>query len=429
MIFYWISWGNSMINAGSITGSKSSGVPWKPCYAERMRGVQASEIRELLKIVEQPGMISFAGGIPDPTLFPTEQIKAAYNAILSDSTEASKALQYSVSEGDAELRSWIAGHMRSKGILCDVEHILITNGSQQALEFLGKLFISPGDRVAVTAPTYLGALQAFSPSQPEYATLHISEDGSVALEGGDTDSEDIHDALVYVVPDFANPTGETLSEVERRGILELAAERGMLVIEDSPYEMLRFDGIPELPLQALDIDGSGGIDASRVVYCGSFSKVFVPGLRVGWVCASREIISRLTLIKQSSDLSSPAINQRVMLHLARTIYDEQVVRACSTYRKKRDVMLSLIGEVMPADSRWTHPDGGMFIWVKLASKIDTRELLEVAARDFGVAFVPGQAFYVNNKGRDMLRLSYTLPSTDEIEIGLQRLGKAILAMS
>ncbi|MBB3139310.1 hypothetical protein [Halomonas organivorans] len=173
-----------MENTGKSSSSETTGASWKPRYAERMRGVQASEIRELLKLIDQPGMISFAGGIPDPALFPTERIQAIYNAILNDSSEACKALQYSVSEGDAELRSWIANHMQRKGIPCNSEHILITNGSQQALEFLGKLFISPGDRVAVTAPTYLGALQAFTPSQPEYATLCISDNGNVSLEGG-----------------------------------------------------------------------------------------------------------------------------------------------------------------------------------------------------------------------------------------------------
>lgn len=418
-----------MKNTENSSSSESARASWKPRYAERMRGVQASEIRELLKLIEQPGMISFAGGIPDPALFPTERIQATYNAILSDSREACKALQYSVSEGDAELRSWIADHMRRKGVPCNPEHILITNGSQQALEFLGKLFISPGDRVAVTAPTYLGALQAFAPSQPEYATLRISDNGSVVLEEGDTDAGEGCDAFAYLVPDFANPTGETLGEVERRGILALAAERGMPVIEDSPYEMLRFDGISELPMQALDAEDSGGIDASRVVYCGSFSKVFTPGLRVGWVCASREIISRLTLIKQSSDLNSPAINQRVMLHLARTSYDEQVERARSIYREKRDAMLSLLGNVLPAGSRWTRPDGGMFIWVKLPSEIDTRELLATAGRDYGVAFVPGRAFHADGGGVNMLRLSYTLPTVDQIEVGLQRLGQAISAAS
>ena len=407
--------------------SKTDRSSWQPRYAERMNGVQASEIRELLKVIDQPDMISFAGGIPEPTLFPTDNIRAIYNDILSSNEEACKALQYSVSEGDSELRSWIANHMQRRGVPCSLDHILITNGSQQALEFLGKLFISPGSRVAVTAPTYLGALQAFAPSQPKYTTLRISEENGIALEKR-LDSMESNHAFAYIVPDFANPTGESLSEKDRLAILALADEHDMPIIEDSPYEMLRFDGSPELPIQALDIKDIGDIDASRVIYCGSFSKVFTPGLRVGWVCASRKIIDQLTLIKQGSDLNSPAINQKVILHLARQTYDVQVKRACSVYKEKRDTMLSLLASVLPAGSQWTRPSGGMFIWVTLPSEIDTKKLLATAAKNFGVAFVPGSAFFADGSGKNTLRLSYTLPSVDEIKIGLHRLGQAIASL-
>jgi DNA-binding transcriptional MocR family regulator len=389
-----------------------------------MQDFQASEIRELLKLIEQPGVISFAGGIPDPELFPTGPIQQAYDTILGDREEARRALQYSVSEGDSDLRAWIVEHMRAKGVPCGLENILITSGSQQALEFLGRLFVSPGDGVAVTAPTYLGALQAFAPNQPTYATLRISDNGIVELDDGKGRAVGRRDAFAYVVPDSANPTGETLGEEVRRGILALAAARDMPVIEDSPYEVLRFDGSAEAPMLALDAKDAGGIDASRVVYCGSFSKIFTPGLRIGWVCAAREIVTRLTLIKQSSDLNSPAINQRVMLHLARTIYESQAERARDVYREKRDAMLSLIGDVLPPGSRRTRPDGGMFVWVELPGDIDTKEMLVHAVADHGVAFVPGRAFFADGSGSNTLRLSYTLPGLQEIEIGLGRLADA-----
>jgi DNA-binding transcriptional MocR family regulator len=400
---------------------------WSPRYADGMQGFQASEIRELLKLIERPGVISFAGGIPDPELFPTRPIQQAYEAILGDREEARRALQYSVSEGDPDLRAWIVEHMRGKGVPCGPENILITSGSQQALEFVGRLFVSSGDRVAVTAPTYLGALQAFAPNQPTYATLRISDNGSVELDDGEGGAPSRRDALAYVVPDFANPTGETLGEEARLGILALAAARGMPVIEDSPYEALCFDGITEAPMLALDAKDAGGIDASRVVYCGSFSKIFTPGLRVGWVCAAREIISLLTLIKQSSDLNSPAINQRVMLHLARTIYQAQAERARDVYREKRDAMLARLGDVLPAGSRWTRPEGGMFIWVELPCDTDTKEMLVHAVADHGVAFVPGRAFFADGSGGNTLRLSYTLPSLQDIEIGLGRLGDVLIS--
>jgi len=198
----------------------------------------------------------------------------------------------------------------------------------------------------------------------------------------------------------------------------------MPVIEDSPYEMLRFDGDPQPPIQALDADAMGGIDRSRVIYCGSFSKVFTPGLRIGWICASREIVSRLTLIKQSSDLNSPALNQRVMLHLARTIYDEQVDRACRIYREKRDAMLAVLGDVLPSGSRWSQPDGGMFIWVELPPTLDATALLSRAVDEHGVAFVPGRAFHADGSGSNTLRLSFTLPTIDEVDAGLGRLAAA-----
>jgi len=402
---------------------------WTPHYAGRMQGVQASEIRELLKLLDRPGVISFAGGIPDPALFPRAHVAEAYASILGDDAEGRRALQYSVSEGDPDLRFWIAQHMRRKGVPCGPENILVTNGSQQALEFLGRLFISSGDTVAVTAPTYLGALQAFAPCQPTYATLRVGEDGTASMEEKRSRSTHGRRALAYVVPDFANPTGETLTERSRRSILDLAAASDMPVIEDSPYEMLRYAGLAQPSLQSLDAEAQGGIDGSRVIYCGSFSKVFTPGLRVGWVCASREIIGRLTLIKQSSDLNSPALNQRVMLHLARTIYDEQVDRACSVYREKRDAMLAILGEVLPSGSRWSQPDGGMFIWVELPPTLDATALLSRAVEDHGVAFVPGRAFHADGSGANTLRLSFTLPSIEEIDAGLRRLAAAVRVMA
>ncbi len=396
---------------------------WKPQFAERMSGMQASEIRELLKAIEQPGVISFAGGIPDPKLFPQEEIREAYQHVLSDEAVAGRALQYSVSEGDPDLRKWIAAYMTKQGSTCTPENILVTSGSQQALEFLGKLFLSKGDTALVTAPTYLGALQAFAPNQPIYDDL--VREGSNRTASSYQEAAAVADSqlkFAYVVPDFANPTGETLNRQQRLDLIELATDLDIPLIEDSPYSTLRFEGNHQPLIQSLDVAGNGSIDNSRVIYCGSFSKIFTPGLRVGWVCASKKVIDALVLIKQASDLNTPSVNQKVMLYLAERIFDAQVARTCESYRSKRDLMLSRIGAALPSGSEWSRPEGGMFIWARLPETYDTASMLQKAVAQHGIAYVPGHAFYSDGRGRNTLRLSFTLPSHAEIRDGMDRLA-------
>lgn len=396
---------------------------WVPRYASREARMQASEIRDLLKLLDKPGVISFAGGIPDPDLFPCQAVEQYYQRILSDPSHAKRALQYSVSEGDANLRNWIVGHMATKGVVCDAENILITSGSQQALEFLGRLFISPGDTALVTAPTYLGALQAFSANEPVYDELKIENTNRTAtsyqqaarVAGGAL-------KLAYVVPDFANPSGETLSRDGREKLLELARDLDIPIIEDSPYAALRYEGEHVTTIQGLDVLKCGSINTSRVIHCGSFSKVFTPGLRIGWVCASREIISRLTIIKQGSDLNSPAINQAVMHLLAAEMFDTQVEKAITSYRIKRDVMLSVLDKHMPDGVTWSHPDGGLFIWVTLPETLNAKTLLTRAIEEASVAYVPGHAFHADGSGLNTMRLSFSLPKIEDISSGIERLA-------
>ena len=396
-----------------------------PRFARRMAGMQASEIRELLKVISLPGVISFAGGIPDPELFPRVEIAAAYKEIMADPTTAAQALQYSVSEGGPDLRGWIVQHMASKGIACGIDNILITSGSQQALEFIGKMFLSPQDTALVAAPTYLGALQAFAANEPVYDILGFSGHNRTAHSyqqaagqaGGRV-------GFAYVVPDFANPTGQTLDLTERKALLDMAGELDCPVVEDSPYGALRYEGEPVMPLQALDVARCGSINDSRVLYCGSFSKVFTPGLRVGWVCARKDIIARLTLIKQAADLNSPAINQLVMLHLAQTVFDRQIERACNSYRVKRDTMLAALEKHMPAGVHWTRPEGGMFIWLTLPEGSDTVPLLKKAVEK-GVAFVPGNAFFADKSGHNTMRFSFSLPKAADIECGIAKLASVL----
>ncbi len=399
---------------------------WEPKYAARNSRIQASEIRELLKLLEQPDLTSFAGGIPDPALFPVDEVRAAYQTVLADPASANKVLQYSVSEGDEGLRQWIVGYMASKNIPCNSDNILITNGSQQGLEFLGKLFLSPNDTALVRAPTYLGALQAFAAYEPRYDALQINNEKRTAqsyavnaqIVGGQV-------KLAYVVPEFSNPSGETLSERNRAELLDLAQELDIAIIEDSPYAELRYDGDNVVAIQALDIQRSGSIDASRTIYCGSFSKVFTPGLRLGWICAPRQVIQRLTLIKQASDLNSSAVNQQVMLRLASKLFDGQIAAARKNYRVKRDSMLRALERTMPDGVRWSRPQGGLFIWVELPEHIDTASLLEQAVEQAKVAFVPGHAFFTDGKGKNTMRLSFSLPSVPAIESGIERLAGLI----
>ena len=322
---------------------------FEPRYATRASRMRSSEIRELLKLLDQPGVISFAGGIPDPPLFPVDEIKSAYADILSTAEGSAQSLQYSASEGFAPLREWIVAHMATRGVGCTPDNIVMTNGSQQALEFVGRLLLSPNDTALIEAPTYLGALQAFSAYEPRYDILgpelgNRTPDSylvGAAAAGGTA-------KFAYVVPDFANPTGVTLSLAARMRLLALSSELDIPVLEDTAYSALRFEGTDIASLQALDMERCGHIDRSRVIYLGTFSKTLTPGLRVGWVCAAAPLIRRLVLIKQASDLNCPAINQMVMHRVASATYGKQVQTARAHYRTKRDAMLAPLERNMPA---------------------------------------------------------------------------------
>jgi DNA-binding transcriptional MocR family regulator len=405
---------------------RAAAAVWEPRYADRAKNMGASEIRELLKLLDLPDIISFAGGIPDPALFPIAEARAAYGEVLCDGGAGGAALQYSVSEGFQPLRQWIVGHMGRLGVPCDEDNIVITCGSQQGLEFLGRLLLSPGDTALVTAPTYLGALQAFSAYQPRYDELRpdkgnrtpASYADAAAAAGG-------RGKLAYVVPDFANPTGETMSRQARERLLDLAAELDIPIIEDSAYAALRFEGEPIPAIQALDIARSGGLDAARTIYCGTFSKTMSPGLRIGWIVAGKPLIRRLVLVKQASDLNSANVNQMVMHKLVETTYERQVTAARSHYRRRRDAMLAALAEHMPAGVTWTEPQGGLFVWVRLPEGCDAAALLQRAVAEARVAFVPGGAFFFDGSGRNSMRLSYSLPDEATIREGIRRLAGLI----
>lgn len=398
---------------------------WDEKYANRASRMRASEIRELLKLLDQPDIISFAGGIPDPALFPAEAFRDAYAAALADGS-ADYALQYSVSEGYAPLREWIAARMATLGVPAGIDNIVIVSGSQQALDYLGKLFLSPGDTALVARPTYLGALQAFNAYEPNYETLSLGESNvtpealraTAAKTGGRI-------GFAYVNPEFANPTGETLTLAQRERLLDLAGELDIPVIEDSAYQGLRYDGEAVPPLLALDIARQGGIEATRTIYCGTFSKTLAPGLRLGWVCAASPVIAKLVLMKQAADLHTPTINQVAMDHVARGAFEAQIAKLQAVYRDRRDNILRALGRYMPEGVAWTKPEGGMFIWVTLPEGIDGTDLLARAVETERVAFVPGQAFHADRSGANTIRLSFSLATEAHAEEGIRRLGALI----
>lgn len=397
---------------------------WESLYATRATRMRASEIRELLKLLDRPDVISFAGGIPDAALFPADAFKEAYAEIL-EGPESGRALQYGVSDGSLRLRKWIVGHMRELGIACEPENILVTSGSQQGLDYIGKLFLSSGDTALVQWPTYLGALQAFNAYEPRFDRLDPGTNRTASDYRALAASEGGQVKFAYLSPDFANPTGRTLDLDERLRILALATDLDCALIEDAPYECLRYDGEAVAPILALDCAASGGIENTRTLYCGSFSKSLSPGLRLGWICAAKPVISRLVLIKQASDLNSPVLNQEAMARVAERVFDDHTKGMRSVYKARRDAMLAALETHMPAGTSWTRPDGGMFIWLELPAGIDATELLASSVEEAKVAFVPGRAFHPDGSGANTMRLSFSCAEPARIEEGIARLGALV----
>jgi len=400
-------------------------VEWTNVLASRSSRMKASEIRELLKLLDQPDIISFAGGIPDPALFPVAAFKDAFAETLT--SQANAALQYSVSEGYKPLRDWIAGEMGKLGIPCDAGNILITSGSQQALDYLGKLMLSPNDTALVGWPTYLGALGAFNAYEPSYDRLDPKGNRSAADFAATAKAAGGRVKFAYLSVDFANPTGETLDRAAREAVIDLADEMDIAIIEDAAYQTLRFDGEAIPPILALEIARKGSIEACRTLYCGSFSKSLAPGLRVGWICAAHEVISRLVLMKQAADLHSSTANQIVTHKVASTIFEAHVATLRATYMARRDHLLAALAREMPQGVSWTRPEGGMFVWVTLPAGLDGADLLAQSLKTERVAFVPGRAFYADGSNGNTLRLSFSCANEAQIDEGMKRLGRLIRA--
>lgn len=397
---------------------------WTQVLATRSSRMKASEIRELLKLLDQPDIISFAGGIPDPALFPTDAFRDAFSAALTG-PQAGAALQYSVSEGHRPLRDWIAGEMGKLGIPCTPDNILITSGSQQALDYLGKLMVSPNDTILLGWPTYLGALGAFNAYEPSYDRLDPNSNRTAASFAETAAAAGGRVKFAYLSVDFANPTGETLARAAREQVIDLADDLDIAIVEDAAYQTLRYDGEAVPPILALEIARKGSIEDCRTLYCGSFSKSLAPGLRVGWVCAAADVISRLVLMKQAADLHSATTNQIVTDLVARDQFERHVAKLRTVYKARRDHMLAALAREMPEGVSWTKPEGGMFVWVTLPQGMDGADLLAQSLKTERVAFVPGRAFFADGSNGNTLRLSFSCAAEAAIDEGIKRLGRLI----
>jgi len=394
-----------------------------PGLSQGVSELRASEIRELLKLISRPEIISFAGGIPDPALFPLDAIGKAYQAVLQNQAMAGEAFQYSISEGYPPLRDWIAGYLKGHGIATGPEQILITSGAQQALDFLGRALINPGDGVVMSSPSYLGAIQVFGTYRPKFISVPMDDEGVIldALEAAFKQKP----KFFYLTPDFCNPAGITTSLARRRAILDLAHRYNVVILEDSPYEELRYENarIPSFAaLEQQALAGPGGDGKRLVVYIGSLSKVLTPALRIGWISADPALVNKLVLLKQASDLHCSTINQMVASDIARSSHASQVDRLRKAYKERRDVMLEALQRCLPKEVRYTKPDGGMFIWLEFPDSIDATELLAEAVKDIQVAFVPGAAFYATEPRRNTARLSFSLGEPARIREGIERLA-------
>ncbi len=398
--------------------------PWAHRYAQRTKCAKSSIIRELLKLTQRPEVISFAGGMPAPQVFPVEKFKEACAKVLTDNPTA--ALQYGPTEGYLPLRQFIVEQMARYGVVASVDNVMMTSGSQQALDLIAKLLINRGDRILVESPSYLGALQAFDLMGAEYVTVPIDDHGlntdylEAALRSGPK--------FMYILPNFQNPGGVTLSEDRRRELVLLSDKYGIPIIEDDPYGQLRYEGEHKTPLVVLDrtnLQRDNGYTLGNVIYLSTFSKLLAPGMRLGWIVAPPDVIARLVQIKQSSDLHTSTFNQMVTYEVARDGFLEEHVKLIrGVYSQRKDAMLRAMTDYFPEDVTWTHPHGGLFLWATLPSGINARKLLDEALRH-DVAFVPGDPFFAEGDKGSHMRLNFSNATPEMIREGVRRLSIAV----
>jgi len=384
---------------------------WASRYTRRATAARSSAIRELLKITQRPEVISFAGGLPAPEFFPIDEVQRASAKVLAE--QGRTALQYSSTEGYLPLREFLAADLKRHGIVAGPENVLLTSGSQQALDLIGKLLIDPGDLVVVESPTYVGGLQAFNLYEAEYWGVPVDDEGlqTDMLE----EALKARPKLLYILPNFQNPSGVSMSLRRRQKLVSLAAEYGIPVVEDDPYSELRYEGEPIPPLLRLSQE--------NVIYLNTFSKTLSPGLRLGWIVAPAEVITKLVQLKQGTDLHTSGFNQMIAYEIASSGFLEgHVNQLRDVYRERRNVMLEALKEFFPLEAAWTHPQGGMFLWITMPAGIDCRDLLSAAVKD-NVAFVPGNSFFPDAESNSRhMRLNFSNATPERIKEGIRRLS-------
>lgn len=385
--------------------------------ARRMSSIKASEIREILKITERPEIISFAGGLPAPELFPIKEIKEVNGIVLEE--DGQKALQYTTTEGYEPLRRWIAERMNSRlGTNFDSDNVLITHGSQQALDLTGKVFLDEGDIVFCESPTYLAAISAFKAYGCSFVEIPADEEGMILSELEKQLEVCQNAKLIYVIPDFQNPTGRTWSLERRRQLAEISARHGIAVVEDNPYGELRFEGEFLHSIQSFDAVGN-------VLLTGTFSKIFCPGYRIGWIAGAKDIIHKYVLIKQGADLQCNTIAQmEIAKYLELYDIDKHIDKIREIYRRRRDIAIQTMEKAFPKEALFTKPQGGLFAWVELPQGINARDILQKCLEK-NVAFVPGGSFFPNGGHENTFRINFSNMSEDKIEEGLNRLGAVL----
>jgi 2-aminoadipate transaminase len=387
-------------------------------YARRMDRVRPSAIRDLLRLGADPQVISFGGGYPDPALFPVDELHEVYARLLTP--ERAVALQYTASNGLPHLRAQVAERLTRDGMPCTADDVLIIQGGQQGLDLAAKLVVNAGDVIITEDPTFLGALIAFAPTEPAYAPVRTDADGMDTDHLAEVLAAHPNATMLYTVPDFQNPTGVTLSLPRRHRLIELANAYGLLVVEDTPYRALRYEGSALPTLKSLDTEG-------RVVHLGSFSKILAPGMRLGWALASPEILERLALLKLAADTQNSTLNMTATSdYLTRYDIDAHIARAIPVYRRKRDLMLATMAETFPADVHFTEPDGGLFVWLTLPEGFDAAAFMaETLLPQAKIAYVPGATFFPVRQEPNHARLSFSGVPDDRLVHGISELGRLL----
>jgi 2-aminoadipate transaminase len=400
---------------------------YEALFASRTRGMKSSAMREMMALTERPDVISLAGGLPDTSTFPPELFARLMTEV---SKHTARALQYGPTEGMAATADCIVEAMAAEGTAIDREEVIVTTGGQQVIDLVCKTLIDPGDVIVAEAPTYPGAVPSFSAYQADVEQIEMDADGMPidALEEklDELAAQGRRPKFIYTIPNFQNPGGVTMSLARRRRLVEVARERELLVLEDNPYGLLRYEGEPLPTLHSLDAAARDGA-SDLVIYAGTFSKILAPGLRLGWAVAPRPVLEKLNLCKQGTDLcSSPVTQMFVATYFAEEgAWLRHIERLCDLYRARRDAMLEALAEHFPAGSAWTRPEGGLFIWATLDERIDTTDLLALARTSEGVAFVPGRAAYMDGRGASSMRLNFAGIPEPDIREGIRRIGKAI----